>query len=158
MPRHRIYTFIWSHVQWLSEPHSVYSVEESRENWDLCRVKICCSLVCCYILLHAFYKRCYDFLYHDSSKNPSSNTHWIKLLKLKVYDTTRITCSKVNHWEKQNYWDLIKCFNVSLPLATISFEGILQSSFTFQYPSVASHVHMGPLAAHPESAQSIKQR
>lgn len=70
-------------------------------------------------------KKGYHFIYHDSSKNHNANSHWIKELKLKFYDTKRITCSKVNHWERQDYWDLIKCVNVNLPLVPMSFGGIL---------------------------------
>lgn len=40
----------------------------------------------------------------------------------------------------------------------MSFEGILQSYFTFQYLSVASQVHTGLFVAHPEAVQSTKQR
>lgn len=121
------------------------------EKTNLCRVKICCPPACCYILLHAFHKRCYDFVSHDNSEIPSSNTLSITLSKLKFYDITRITCSKVNHWERLNYWDIIKCFNVKLPQATISFEGNLQFNFTFQHLSVSSQVHTGLFAAHPEA-------
>lgn len=158
MPHNCMCTLVWSHVQWLNEPHSASSVKEHRENWYLRRVKLCCSPACCSILLHIFHKRCYYFVYHDSCENPSSNAHWIKLLKLNFYDTTRIIRSKVKHWERQNYWDLIKCFNVNLPLATISFEGILSSCFTCQNLLVASQVHMELFAAHPEAVQSIKHR